>query len=522
MKPETISRAKAQKAQRRPETRFDGIPLMGSTLGISAGFVRNRFSRLSCIRFLLMFLLFLCTPVLAAENQPRLNDFARMIPLTLTGAGALHELPLPAEVYGWAERSDLGDLAVFNGAGETVPFTLIRPTVTTALSRRELPLFPLTGRKGRQQGNLAMQVRSDERGAIVTLNTTATAATAVPANVYIVDAATQELPVSGFDLGLTPAENGYVGTLQVETSDDLRQWRQHASGALATLATADRQLSRERVEFPPVKARYFRLTVSPEQGAPRLDAVTGRLESPGVAHGRQKNNYAIMPVKGRTGEYLVRTDGYLPVDRLRLVFPEENSLAGASFLSRPDDKAPWVERGCGTFYRLRRDATVVESVPLEIAPTTDRQWQIRVRHPSVAPGGSLPLLEIGWQPHRLVFAARGPAPFRLAYGSARLGPGTLRDAGIAAGLATWEKQQITPLPARAGASVESGGRQALRPRIAAATWRSAILWGALLLGMLLLAGMARRLVKEMGLDKAQKNQSKGAQSVVEQGRGEQQ
>jgi hypothetical protein len=316
---------------------------------------------------------------------------------------------------------------------------------------------------------------------------------------------------------MTPAENGYVGTLQVETSDDLRQWRQHASGALATLATGDRQLSRERVEFPPVKARYFRLTVCPVQGAPRLDAVAGRLESPATALGRQSRRFFITQVKGQNNEYLVRTDGYLPVDRLRLVFPDENSLAGASFLSRPDDRSPWVERGCGTFYCLRRDATVVESAALEIVPTTDRQWLIRVRHPSGAPGGSLPQLEVGWQPHRLVFAARGAAPFRLAYGSARIGPVVLRNDGIASGLATWEKQQITPLPARAGASVESGGRQALRPRIAAATWRSAILWGALLLGVSLLAGMAWRLVREMGLDEAQKNQSKGTRSVVEQG-----
>jgi len=70
--------------------------------------------------------------------------------------------------------------------------------------------------------------------------------------------------------------------------------------------------------------------------------------------------------------------------------------------------------------------------------------------------------------------------------------------------AAWEKQQIRPLPALAGASVESGGKNALRPAIPATTWRKLLLWGALLSGVLLLARMAWKLSREMGLADARK------------------
>jgi len=455
-----------------------------------------------------------------ADDSPNIKDFARMMPLTLSGIGALYELPLPTEVYTGSTRRDLGDLALFNGAGEIVPFTLLQPSpVKTSATGQQLPLFPLTATSHTSSGNFAMQVRTDGSGAIVTLNKAPGAATGAPVTSYIVDAVALNRPVSGFDFGLTPAASGFIGTLRVDSSYDLQQWRQHAVGAVATLAAGEQRLNRSRVEFPAVQARYYRLCITPAPGAPRIDTVIPRFETIQTKQRREAARYVITPVTGKSGEYLAQSDGYMPVDRLRLIFPDENSLAGVTILSRHDDTSPWIERGCGTFYRLRREAAAVESGALEITSTTDRQWLIRV-HPSGGGLGSrLPQLEVGWQPHRLIFAARGYAQFRLAYGSARTGQGTLRDDSIAAGLAKWEKQQIKPLPAQAGPSMESGGRQALKPRIPATIWRKVLLWGALLSGVLVLAGIAWRLVREMGLDNAKNNPSEKDNPVVEKWRG---
>jgi len=458
---------------------------------------RNRVFRFGRILVVLLLPLLSHTPALA-DNTLNISDFARVMPLTFSGDGALYELPLPTEVYVWSRRHDLGDLAVFNGQGEIVPFALLAPPAArTPLPGRDLPLFPLNGPARPQRGDIALQVRTDEHGAILKLNTAQGSTSGGHVFGYIADASALEQPVNGLDLVLRPGSHGYLGTLQVEASDDLQQWRFLASGAIATLSAGDRQLGKERIEFPIAKARYFRLSISPEQGVPRIEAVTARLEPPPAIQKREKLNVIITPVKGRDGEYLARISGHVPVDRLRLVFPDENSLAQVTFLSRPDDKSSWIERANGAFYRLHRDTGVLESAPLEIAATMDELWLIRVRQPGGGLGNNLPQLEIGWQPHRLVFAARGEPPFRLAYGSARNGLDSLRDDGLALGLATWERQGIKPLPAQAGASQESGGRLALQPGISAATWKKFLLWSALLMGVLLLARMAWRLAREM-------------------------
>jgi len=484
-----------------------GLSVIGFCFAFLACFARDRFVKIRHILPLLMLLILPLAPALA-DNQPNMRDFARVMPLTLSGSGALYELTLPQEVYFWSMQHDLADVAVFNGHGEIVPFALLATeSVRTPQPGRELPLFPLSSLDRQQQGNIALRVRTDEHGAIINLNTAQGAATGGRVAGYIVDAGTLDQPVTGFDLFLTPGSKGYVGTLQVESSDDLQQWHSHASGVVATLSAGEQQVGRDRIEFPAIRARYFRLTISPEQGVPHVESVTARLEPLPATQGREKKEVIITPVRGRNGEYLARTSGHLPIDRLRLVFPDENSLVRVSFLSRPDDKSPWIERGSGTFYRLRRDSGVVESVPLEIAPTSDDRWLIRIRQPGGGLGSSLPRLEVSWQPHRLVFAARGESPFFLAYGSARTGLDSLRDDGLEQGLATWELQRIKPLPALAGASQESGGRQALQPGIPAATWRKLVLWGALLMGVLLLARMAWQLGRELGLDGTQKKQS---------------
>jgi hypothetical protein len=172
-------------------------------------------------------------------------------------------------------------------------------------------------------------------------------------------------------------------------------------------------------------------------------------------------------------------------------------VAAVTILSRPDDTAPWCVRGSGVFYRLRRGNTLLESPPLEIGPLTDRQWLVRISQPGTGFGTTPPRLEIGWLPHRLVFAARGDGPYRLAFGSGRRFPAGLRDAAIAASLEEWEKAGVKPLPAVAGPSVAAGGPQALRHRIAPATWKNVTLWGMLAGAVALLGWMAWRLAREM-------------------------
>ncbi len=84
----------------------------------------------------------------------------------------------------------------------------------------------------------------------------------------------------------------------------------------------------------------------------------------------------------------------MPVDRVNIELPEINSLIRAVIKSRPTRQSEWSVRQKGFFYRLSVDKTNISNDVLSIAEVNDR----------------------------LLFLARGEAPFTLAYCSAGLGP----------------------------------------------------------------------------------------------------
>src|SRR5262252_298439 len=85
----------------------------------------------------------LLLPALAAAERPQ--DFAYGIPLAVDGRDAFYQVEMPRAVYEGVVRADLGDVRVFNAAGEVVPHAL-RPRLTAtkaAPAPVKATLFPL-------------------------------------------------------------------------------------------------------------------------------------------------------------------------------------------------------------------------------------------------------------------------------------------------------------------------------------------------------------------------------------------
>ena len=75
------------------------------------------------------------------------NDFARGRLIAESGDAKLQRVRLDQDVYEWVTAADLGDVRVFNAAGEEVPYQILRP------QRREdfaewvdVPVFELPAR----------------------------------------------------------------------------------------------------------------------------------------------------------------------------------------------------------------------------------------------------------------------------------------------------------------------------------------------------------------------------------------
>jgi hypothetical protein len=185
--------------------------------------------------------------------------------------------------------------------------------------------------------------------------------------------------------------------------------------------------------------------------------------------------------------------GTIAVDRINLKLPDGNNLIRADVLGRVRAVDPWKQVANANFYQLDNQGMQIRNPALMIGPFAYRYWQVHVLTAGSL-GNAVPALEVRWLPHELYFVARGSGPFQLAFGKAALPAApsavdqllgaTNGTAGIVVGTTV-----VGPLR-------ELGGTRQLvvnRP----SNWKTWLLWGALLVGVLLLALMAIKLSREM-------------------------
>jgi hypothetical protein len=449
----------------------------------------------------------------AAAERP--DEFAYGTRLEADGREALYEVALPAMVYRGVAQPDLRDVRVFNGSGEVVPhaWRARRAERTEATPPVALTLFPLKAEPGVAVDGLAISVRRSAGGTTINVTSSGAGGAAEKRTVgYLVDLTGFERTLRAIELDWTPAADGFAGKLRVDGSDDLGVWRALVAAApLVNLEVAGQRLQQKRIELPLQKVKYLRLSWVPQGDRaplPDLTSASGELVEKSIEAPREWAS--VEAGKGeKPGEYAFDARGHFPVDRIRLHLPEANTVAQVELLARSRSDQPWRQVTRGVAYRLRRGEAEVTGPDLAVGVATDRYWLLRVDQRGGGLGAGAPKLEIGWVPHRVVFAARGSPPFQLAYGRRdakpaayaieSLIPGYREDraenTGARIRAATAGTQQtVNVQSAQALAQTELGGEAR---RHEAIDWKRWSLWAALVLGVLILGVMAWRLVKQL-------------------------
>ncbi|EXI68878.1 MAG: hypothetical protein AW08_00703 [Candidatus Accumulibacter adjunctus] len=441
--------------------------------------------------------------VLALAEAP--GDFAFGMLLQADGPQPLLRVELPAAVHAGVRRPDLGDLRVFNAAGEAVPHAWLPqpPAARARPTLLPLPLFALRG--AATAGVEGVEVRIERQGGRAVLRMDERAGASAPTLLlgYLVDASAVEQPLQAFALELPATGEDVVARVRVEASDDLARWTTLVGDApVLRLAAGGQRLEVRRIEFAPRRAKYFRLSWAADTPALRLSAVGGEPAATVVELPRQWRQVAGSAVPDEKGSHRFDLAGQFPADRLRLLLPQANSVAAVELLSRAREADPWRRVTTATVYRLGSAGQEIVSPEIAIAPTGDRHWLLRVDQRGGGLGAGVPELAAGWLTQGLVFAARGPAPFQLAFGSDRAQPTAYPISTLVPGYRIGDDGQPV---AAADSGLEIGratpaavhplaGEGAGRFRI---DWRLWGLWASLLLGVGVLAGMAWRLARQL-------------------------
>lgn len=411
---------------------------------------------------------------------------------------AVYRFDLPAAVHAGSRRNDLGDIRVFNGAGEVVPHALIdhEPPSRTDIAQTAVPFFPLRQEAKADDGSLNVSIRRIASGALV--STTVNSADPALARLvgYAIDASGIRESRRALTLDWQPQPNGTVLSVQIDGSDDLQSWRQIGTATqLVDLRSGDRHLQQKRVDLGGTAHKYFRIRWPEGQDGIIVASVTVETGSTGERPDRMLWASAEHVRSGSApGEFLFESAA-LPMAAIRIDLPQVNTVTPLRIHHRPNDREAWREAASTVAYRLKRSDDELRSPPIGICCTNDRYWRIQFDQRGGGIGQGLPGIELGWKPQQGLFVARGPGPFLLTYGSAGVAPASFGAHTLIPGYQAEQYPRLTaatfdPPIARSPpivAGLDTTGIQ----------WRTIALWGVLIAGVMLLATMVWRLLRQM-------------------------
>ena len=432
----------------------------------------------------------------AALAAERPEDFAYGIPIQAGAQSALYEVEIPLAVYRGVTRSDLGDLRVFNGAGEIVPhaFKPREALHAAAVAALRLPVFPLRGASGDKTDASHIRIQKRGDGTIVSIqNLPRAGAPERRLRGYLIDASLVKRPIQALELDWQNDAGDFVGKIRIEGSDDLTAWKNVTDqAALARLNFGGFKLNQNRVELRGAAHKYFRLTWLDQQ--PPLEQLTVLAEPAAglVAARRVWHSFNGSDVAGKMGEYSYDLGGPIPFDRLRVELPQANSLTHLQVLARAKTADEWRLKTSATVYRLRRGDADVTSPEIALSSAGERQLLLRADQKGGGIGAGMPVIQLGSIAQKLVFAARGNAPFQLAYGNSAAKPGAFAIDAVIPGYKS--DAQFNVEAATLGEPITLAGPARLR---AAVDYKKWTLWGVLILGVAALGFMAYRLARQV-------------------------
>lgn len=435
--------------------------------------------------------------VLSAHGQEKPGDFTTQMPLTLSGEGPWYRLELPLAVQMNARQTDLGDVRVFNAAGEALAYALAREQAQTSENRvlTDVKWFPLYSSTDASDATPGIQVKSSANGTLVEVRPSGQIEAGEEVlRGWLLDVSSIKAPLQQLILDWNSEREGFQ-RFSIEASDDLQHWQSWGEGQVARLSFADEQIEQHEVGLPGQPARYLRLLWDAPQSTPIL--TSAQLESASINRLPLPLVWS-QPLAGasvKTGEYTWQLPAGLKIERLRVELSQANSLAPVTLYGRRESNQAWQPLSSGLLYRLTQNGQDVLQDELQMPGQTVQQLKLVVDERGGGLGAEAPAVHFAVRATQLVFLARGVAPYTLALGSP------------AAKAANLPLPTLIPdySPGRLGAlgqaKVDDGllfaqSNTATPPIVMGTDWKKTGLWAVLLLGVLFLAVMAFSLLRK--------------------------
>ncbi|MDP1765819.1 MAG: DUF3999 domain-containing protein [Methylotenera sp.] len=443
--------------------------------------------------------LILLAATFCLANTARAESFR----LEASGSEPLYQTSLPKAVYQHSRSYALQDLSITNAVGEQVPYALLgygalHPKTATTQDREPLPVFPIKESSLSNPGTLSVQIEKSTSNTSV--NITSNDKNTKEKTVYIVDAGKKHPPLKTLNIDWQGRE-GVLLTLDVLASDDLKNWSNVGQGVLLKTSADGKALLQNNISLDnATEARYLQIRAA-DNATLNLTKINAEYNSVrSLTLQMHWQNVRSLQREQDDKKGVINLDfesiGRYPAEYLRVYLPQTNTITSASILVRNRNDEPWQYLTTASLYRMDKTGKSYTNPDVLLNASAARYWRLQFNQSSGGIGAENPKLSLGWLPQTVVWNARGPAPFNLQIGADQK---IINAVGITSLIPEYKIEKVMQLPI-ANLTVEVSANNDSTAQ-AGNAWETPIdykrwlLWSGLLLGVLLLAGMAYSLIK---------------------------
>jgi hypothetical protein len=429
----------------------------------------------------------------------------------MPGAASLARVDVPVQALLRMQSSAAQDLRVFNAQGGVVPFAILGASDLNQLAApaqtRSYPAYPLLSNPPKGTASQrAVEVRVDRDGQHSSAwvrwdssspTTADSDLSGEPVQAVLFDTRDEKQTLDALELAAELPHNALVN-LSVTSSADLKEWTSIAvKGPVFRFDGADAPVSTTLQLLQPlhVQGRYLRLGWGAQAGV-RVSGLTGRVAPVQAAPAPVRA--ALPPGTPEGVNSLSWTLPFAtPIATLDVQATQNNTLVPVQVLGRNDATQVWRTLASALVYRLDTVGSGSRNPPTPLHGVSLRGLRVQASQSMSLPEGLQATVEFA--PLQVAFLASGTGPFTLAVGRAQT-PGAAVDASV---LGSVLPARLADLPVATVAdevlrTEDAFGGQSPGWLPAGFSMRSALLWLVLLVGVLVLGGVAYSLFRQLG------------------------
>lgn len=430
----------------------------------------------------------------------------------------LYRTELPLEVYQYTRQDNLSDMVINNAAGEQVPYALLAKSLVhiapaAADKSVTLPIFGLqadtldnTTVSGAEDLRLQLEKTAGKTTVTISQNSKAAAA----GMVYLLDVGKKHPDFQKLILDWAQTESKMIA-VEVLASDDLNHWNRVGQGILLKTSNAAGSILQNTISLnSPITQRYIQLhSINSAQAfsLTRAEAQSTAIsnETPKLLWQTLANPKRIDDSKSGKTTIELEADGHFPAEFLGVKLPENNTITTVKISVRNKVSEPWRTVTSASVYRMAESNASGQNIEItnpdiSIYPTVARYWQLEFNNATGGIGASNPTIALGWPTQVIVWNARGNQPFSLQIDETESGQQVIANhLNIENLIPDFKPEKLEQLPfaqiklqkSEVSATAKTAENTWSTPEDHKCWW----LWGGLVLGVLVLAGMALSLLK---------------------------